>query len=130
MEMWPDYEQLISDLQGNDESRTIEVVVLKSDSSGIEQVSEILSDRSGLSAVHFITHGADGMISLGSSWLTNANLPQHGEAIAKWVKPSPSRETFFSTAATLRLRKTAKSAEQHLRPHRRRRGGIEGCHRL
>jgi len=41
-----DYEQLIADLQGNDESRTIEVVVLKSDRSGIEQVSEIISDRS------------------------------------------------------------------------------------
>ena len=79
-----DYEQLIADLQGNDESRIIEVVVLDSDQNGIEQVSQILSDRSGLSAVHFITHGADGQISLGSSWLTNANLPQHSEAIAKW----------------------------------------------
>ena len=79
-----DYEQLVADLQGKDESRTIEVVVLESDRSGIEQVSEILSDRSGLSAVHFITHGADGMISLGDSWLTDANLPQHSEAIAKW----------------------------------------------
>ena len=79
-----DYEQLIADLQGKDESRTIEVVVLESHRNGIEQVSEILSDRSGLSAVHFITHGADGMISLGGSWLTNANLPQHSESIAKW----------------------------------------------
>ena len=79
-----DYEQLIADLQGRDGNRLIEVVVLDSNRDGFEQVSEILSDRSGLSAVHFITHGADGMISLGGSWLTNANLPQHSEAIAKW----------------------------------------------
>ena len=79
-----DYEQLIADLQGRDGNRLTEVVVLDSNRDGFEQVSEILSDRSGLSAVHFITHGADGMISLGGSWLTNANLPQHSEVIAKW----------------------------------------------
>ena len=79
-----DYEQLIADLQGSDDNRAIEVVVLDSDRNGIEQVSEILSDRAGLSAVHFITHGADGMISLGSSWLTDTNLPQHSEVIVKW----------------------------------------------
>ena len=32
----------------------------------IKQVSEILADRSDLTAVHFITHGADGQINLGN----------------------------------------------------------------
>ena len=79
-----DYEQLIADLRGSDDNRLIEVVVLDSNRDGIEQISEILAERSNLAAVHFITHGADGMISLGGSWLTTANLPQHNEAIAKW----------------------------------------------
>lgn len=53
-----DYEQLIADLQGGDDNRLIEVVVLDSHRDGIAQVSEILSDRSDLTAVHFITHGS------------------------------------------------------------------------
>ena len=38
-----DYEQLIADLQGTDDYRVIEVVILDSHRNGIEQVSEILS---------------------------------------------------------------------------------------
>ena len=62
-----DYEQLIADLQGGDDNRIIETVLLDSDRDGIEQVSEILADRSDLAAVHVITHGSDGQISLGNS---------------------------------------------------------------
>ena len=80
----PDYEQLIADLQGNDESRTIEVVVLESDRSGIEQVSEILAERSDLSAVHVITHGADGQINLGDTWLNSDTLKSNSDAVAEW----------------------------------------------
>ena len=53
-----DYDQLIADLQGSDDNRIIEVVVLESDRDGIEQVSEILAERSDVAAVHFITHGS------------------------------------------------------------------------
>ena len=69
-----DYDQLIADLQGSDNNRIIEVVVLEADRDGIEQVSEILADRSDLAAVHFITHGADGQINLGNSWLNSTTL--------------------------------------------------------
>ena len=79
-----DYEQLIADLQGSDNNRIIEVVVLESDRDGIEQVSEILSERSDLAAVHFITHGADGQINLGDSWLNGTTLQQNSDAVAGW----------------------------------------------
>src|SRR5210317_74271 len=72
-----DYEQLIADLQGSDANRIIEVVVLESDRDGIEQVSDILAERSDLAAVHFISHGADGQINLGNSWLNSSNLQQN-----------------------------------------------------
>ena len=79
-----DYEQLIADLQGNNDNRTIEVVMLDSDRNGIEQVSETLSDRSDLSAVHFITHGADGQINLGDTSLNSTTLQQNRDAVAGW----------------------------------------------
>jgi CSLREA domain-containing protein len=80
------YEQLIADLQGHDNNRTIEVVVLDSDRDGIEQVSEILSERSDLAAVHFITHGADGQINLGNSRLNSTTLAENSDAVAGWGK--------------------------------------------
>ena len=79
-----DYEKLIADLQGGDANRIIEVVVLESDRDGIEQVSEILAERSDLAVVHVITHGADGQINLGDSWLNSTTLQQNSDAVAGW----------------------------------------------
>ncbi|WP_319287850.1 DUF4347 domain-containing protein, partial [Desulfosarcina sp.] len=79
-----DYQQLIDDLQGGDANRIIEVVVLESDRDGIDQVSEILSERSDLAAVHFISHGADGQINLGDTWLNSTTLQENSEAVAGW----------------------------------------------
>ena len=79
-----DYQQLIADLQRAGGNRIIEVVVLEADRDGIEQVSEILADRSDLAAVHFITHGADGQIILGNTSLNSASLQQNSTAISAW----------------------------------------------
>ena len=79
-----DYKQLIADLQANGDNRVIEVVVLESDRDGIEQVSEILAERSDLAAVHLISHGSDGQINLGNTWLNNGTLQQHSAAVAEW----------------------------------------------
>ena len=68
-----DYQQLIADLQGENDNRIIEVVVLDADRDGIEQVSDILAERSDLAAVHFVTHGDEGQINLGSTWLNSAD---------------------------------------------------------
>ncbi len=81
-----DYEQLIAEMNGENGERVLEVVVLESDRDGIEQVSAVLSDRSNLSAVHVITHGADGRISLGNDWLTSTTLQQNSDAVAGWGK--------------------------------------------
>ena len=80
----PDYEQLIADLQGSDDNRVIEVVILDSDRNGIDQITEILAERSDLAAVHFISHGTDGQISLGDSWLNSATLQQNSDTVAGW----------------------------------------------
>jgi CSLREA domain-containing protein len=80
----PNYEQLIADLQKGDENRKLEVVLLEDDRDGIEQVSEILADHSDLAAVHFITHGDDGQINLGNSWLNNTTLQENIDVVAGW----------------------------------------------
>ena len=79
-----DYQQLIADLQGGNDNRVIEVVVLDADRDGIEQVSEILTDRSDLAAVHFVSHGTDGQINLGNNWLNNVTLQQNIASVSAW----------------------------------------------
>ena len=81
-----DYQQLIADLQGENANRVIEVVVLDADRDGIEQVSDILADRSDLTAVHFIAHGTGGQINLGNTWLNSAILQQNIDPISEWGK--------------------------------------------
>ena len=78
------YEILINGIRESDTNRTVEIVVLDADRDGIQQVSDILADRSNLSAVHVIAHGTDGQINLGNSWLNNTTLQQNRDAVADW----------------------------------------------
>ena len=79
-----DYEKLIADLQSDDDDRIIEVVVLDSTRDGIAQVSDILAGQSDLATLHFITHGSDGQINLGNTWLNSSTLQQNRDAVAGW----------------------------------------------
>ena len=81
-----DYDQLIAGLQGSNNNRIIEEVVLDTDRDGIEQVSEILAERSNVAAVNFITHGSEGQINLGNSRLNSTTLEENSDAVAGWGK--------------------------------------------
>ena len=79
-----DHKQLVTDLQGRDVNRIIEIVVLDAHRDGIQQVSDILAERSDLAAVHVITHGSEGQINLGNTYLNSATLQQNSDAVANW----------------------------------------------
>ncbi|MBI9087201.1 MAG: DUF2341 domain-containing protein, partial [Desulfobacterales bacterium] len=79
-----DADALIADLGQEDEGRIIETVVLDADRDGMAQVSEILAQRENLSAIHFISHGSDGRISLGNNWLTGTAIQQNSAAVSGW----------------------------------------------
>ncbi len=79
-----DIGRLVADLNDSDGSRSVEVMHLDADRDGIAQVSEILDQYSDLSAVHFITHGSEGQIHLGDTWLNSRTLEQHSAAVAEW----------------------------------------------
>ncbi|MDJ0830713.1 MAG: DUF4347 domain-containing protein, partial [Desulfobacterales bacterium] len=78
------YRKLITDLQTDPNSRQFEVVVLDGNSDGIAQVSEILGGYSDLTAVHFITHGTEGQINIGNTYLNTTLLQQNSDAVAGW----------------------------------------------
>ena len=81
----PDYESLLADLTGNaEEDRLFEVAVLDPTEDGVGQISNLLSQYSDLDAVHIISHGDEGSVTLGSSVLDYDMLIDSARDIEGW----------------------------------------------
>ncbi|NOT22470.1 MAG: DUF4347 domain-containing protein [Nitrospiraceae bacterium] len=65
----PNYQELLSGMDPN-----IEVVMLDSGQDGVEQIANTLSGRSGIDAVHLISHGNAGELHLGTGTLTAESM--------------------------------------------------------
>ena len=55
----------------------IEIVWLSADRDGLEQIADALAGRSGISAVHLVSHGGPGYLSLGAGIVDTASLASH-----------------------------------------------------
>ena len=77
-----DYEQLVNDIDQS--GGNIEVVLLDSDSDGIDQISEYLANYSGIESVHIVSHGTDGEVRLGNTVLNADSLERYAGQIAAW----------------------------------------------
>ena len=80
----PDYGTLVDDLVSYDSGRYLDVVVLRSDSDGVEQITQALAEYDDLDAVHIISHGNKEAVRLGDSWLTRGSLEWYSGAISGW----------------------------------------------
>jgi parallel beta-helix repeat protein len=81
------YQQLLNDiLDQGDEDRNIEVILLDNQSDGIEQISETLAGYNNLDAVHLISHGSEGSVELGNTYLNTESLNQNLLAISDWAE--------------------------------------------
>ncbi len=70
--------------RGAEQGRAFEFVVLSSKEDGFSQVTAALTDRQDVSAIHILSHGVDGFVQLGGSWLTNWSLAQHESELLQW----------------------------------------------
>jgi VCBS repeat-containing protein len=61
----PDYETLVAGMGPN-----VEVIMLDATRDGIEQIAESLAGRTGIDAIHLISHGSSGELQLGTGTLT------------------------------------------------------------
>ncbi|MCF6202967.1 MAG: DUF4347 domain-containing protein [Methylococcaceae bacterium] len=79
------YEQLIDDLnsQGNG-SRIFSVFILDSGKNGIEQITNELQNYGDVDAIHILSHGTQGSVSLGNIQLNSENLSQYDTQISLW----------------------------------------------
>ena len=79
------HEQFVKDLVSQTSGeRRIDVRILDPERDGIEQVSQTLGAYSDLAAVHLISHGTDGAVQLGATWLDSTSLSSVADSIAGW----------------------------------------------
>ncbi|KLU05634.1 hypothetical protein RISK_002266 [Rhodopirellula islandica] len=80
-----DYVVIVDDLLANENgSRTFEIALLSTDGDGVQQITDILTTRQDLDAIHLITHGEDAALQVGDTWLTADNLDAYAGDIASW----------------------------------------------
>lgn len=65
----PNYQELLSGMDPN-----IEVILLDGGQDGVEQMAAALSGRSGIDAIHLISHGGSGELQLGTGTLNAASM--------------------------------------------------------
>lgn len=73
-----DYQQLLAGLNPG-----TEVVVLDPKGDGLKQISDYLAGRSGIDAIHIVSHGLPGQVTLGSLALDKAGLDAHAAELAQ-----------------------------------------------
>ena len=65
----PNYQELLAGMDTN-----IEVIMLDGGQDGVEQMAAALSGRSGIDAIHLISHGSSGELQLGTGTLNTASM--------------------------------------------------------
>jgi uncharacterized repeat protein (TIGR02059 family) len=58
-----------------------EVIVLDGKSHGLQQIADHMDGRSDVAALHLLSHGAVGMVELGSTWLNSRNIGEYSELL-------------------------------------------------
>ncbi|MFZ2724938.1 MAG: DUF4347 domain-containing protein, partial [Methylococcaceae bacterium] len=71
-----DYQNLIASLGNN-----IEIQLLNPNKDGLLQIAKALQNRHDLDAIHIVSHGSSGGLSLGSSLLNSNNLSFYSNAL-------------------------------------------------
>jgi glucose/arabinose dehydrogenase len=74
-----DYRRLAASTQPGSE-----VVVLDPNQNGLQQITNTLAGRSGLSAIHLISHGFAGGLQLGNSTIDASTLNNYSGEIQQW----------------------------------------------
>jgi hypothetical protein len=74
-------EQLMAQRGGG---RRFDIVVLDADEDGIVQINRVLANEHDLAAIHIISHGDEGAVVIGRTYLDAARLAVDAESVARW----------------------------------------------
>ncbi|VFM96794.1 MAG: protein of unknown function (DUF4347) [Candidatus Kentron sp. G] len=62
----------------------VEVIELDADRDGVEAIAEELAQRSDIEAIHILSHGSSGEVSLGEARLNAGSLAQYSDELITW----------------------------------------------
>ena len=81
----PDVQTLLDDIEHNStEEVTFEVVLIDSDTNGIDLITSTVEKFDNIAAIHIVSHGTDGSVRLGAQVLSNDTLEEHSQSIGQW----------------------------------------------
>ena len=82
----PDAKALVGliEQQSSESGRVLEIHWLSNESSGVDQITQILSGRQDISALHIISHGSDGSLTLGQDTLDSQSLTSRASDLSQW----------------------------------------------
>ncbi|WP_162878181.1 DUF4347 domain-containing protein [Trinickia diaoshuihuensis] len=73
-----DYQTLIAGLpQGT------QYVILDSTKDGLAQIEQYLQQHPGVGAIHLVSHGSDGLVQVGSTWLNQGDLSAYSAELSQ-----------------------------------------------
>jgi len=73
-----DLSSLLSEL-----SDSVEIIVLDPERDGVEQIAEVLSNRTDIDAIHILSHGEEGRINLGNDVLSIESMQgEHADELS------------------------------------------------
>ncbi|MGC8099925.1 Ig-like domain-containing protein [Metapseudomonas otitidis] len=73
----PNYQELLKAVSPN-----AEVVLLSTNKDGVQQIADALAGRTGIDAIHIISHGDSGVLLLGNGPLFEGNLAQYASQLS------------------------------------------------
>ena len=80
-----DYQQLLDDLLASDDvQHEFDVHLLDSSHDGIQQIGSVLDRHRDVDAVHIISHGTQGEVKLGDTWLSIDTVGGYTGELAHW----------------------------------------------
>src|SRR4028119_147145 len=62
----------------------VEAIVIDSHRDGVEQISEVLANRTNISSIHLVSHGEPGSLQLGKTRLSVDNLEAYSQQLQQW----------------------------------------------
>jgi Ca2+-binding RTX toxin-like protein len=66
-----------------------EVIILKADCDGIEQITEKLKQHKNVAAVHILSHGETASLQIGATELNLSNIETYRDCLEKWFALEP-----------------------------------------
>ncbi len=62
----------------------VELILLDAGRDGARQVAESLAGRTGISAIHIVSHGAPGQVGIGRSLLDSTSIETYADTLRSW----------------------------------------------